>query len=381
MAFRILSLDGGGSWALIQAMALDRLYPGKSGRQILADFDLVAANSGGSITLAGLIKDLTPLQIVDLFEDKAKRESIFVKRPWYERIGTLFQGAKYSTAGKLKGLTELFGASGQTPMSALDPQLPAARSGPGKVRILITGFDYDRQRAEFFRSYPTPMGAAASTVRLVDAVHASSDAPILFFDKPTDCGGRRYWDGAVAGYNNPLLAAIVEAVVLGSSPHDIQARSIGTGTVRLAPHDTTYPAAPELKEDRPAPSVLGDLRKMAGAITDDPPDAASYIAWTWLKPPPLAPKGPSGPLVRLNPVFQPVLKAGAWDGLGLPPATFKRVSDIGMDAVDPEEVAWVQWIARSWIAGPVPNQPVLTDNPTLACKLGDASFAAGAARW
>lgn len=50
--FRILSLDGGGSWALIQVMALQAIYSeNTTGHNVLKDFDLVAANSGGSITL------------------------------------------------------------------------------------------------------------------------------------------------------------------------------------------------------------------------------------------------------------------------------------------------------------------------------------------
>ena len=51
--FRILSLDGGGSWALIQVRALQAIYgdPDKKGHEILSDFDMVAANSGGSIMI------------------------------------------------------------------------------------------------------------------------------------------------------------------------------------------------------------------------------------------------------------------------------------------------------------------------------------------
>ena len=46
MSFRILSLDGGGTWALIQVKALMALYPaGTRGHTVLADFDLVGANS------------------------------------------------------------------------------------------------------------------------------------------------------------------------------------------------------------------------------------------------------------------------------------------------------------------------------------------------
>ena len=50
--FRILSLDGGGSWALIEVKALIALYgAGATGHEVLSHFDLAAANSGGSIVL------------------------------------------------------------------------------------------------------------------------------------------------------------------------------------------------------------------------------------------------------------------------------------------------------------------------------------------
>ncbi|MDE3084467.1 MAG: patatin-like phospholipase family protein, partial [Verrucomicrobiota bacterium] len=51
---RILSLDGGGSWALIEVRALLALYGDVSGREVLSKFDLVSANSGGSIVAAAL---------------------------------------------------------------------------------------------------------------------------------------------------------------------------------------------------------------------------------------------------------------------------------------------------------------------------------------
>jgi patatin-like phospholipase/acyl hydrolase len=68
MAYKILSLDGGGTWALIQVKALLDLYgTAVTGRQILQDFDMVAANSGGSIVLGGLIEDYTLTKLLALF--------------------------------------------------------------------------------------------------------------------------------------------------------------------------------------------------------------------------------------------------------------------------------------------------------------------------
>jgi hypothetical protein len=57
--YRILSLDGGGSWALIQVKALIELFGlDTPGREVLQNFNLVAANSGGSIVLGCLVEDM-----------------------------------------------------------------------------------------------------------------------------------------------------------------------------------------------------------------------------------------------------------------------------------------------------------------------------------
>src|ERR1700742_1836784 len=78
--YRILSLDGGGCWALIQVRALIELYgPNKLGREVLQDFDLVAANSGGSIVLGCLIENMSLTKILGFFNDEAQRKAIFSK--------------------------------------------------------------------------------------------------------------------------------------------------------------------------------------------------------------------------------------------------------------------------------------------------------------
>ncbi|HUX27275.1 MAG TPA: patatin-like phospholipase family protein, partial [Terracidiphilus sp.] len=215
--FRILSLDGGGSWALIQVMALIDMYGGSvTGHEVLQDFDLAAGNSGGSIVLGGLVENMTLSDLLGFFMSEQRRKSVFV-----EKLLHLPNMAKYETDEKLKGL-----------LAALPQRggwfLPQATSGilsnsTGQpIHLLIIGFDYDRNRSRFFRS-AAASGAAwgggdASQVRLAEAIHASTNAPVMFFDKPADFPsepGRRYWDGAITGCNNPVLAAVTEAIVLG----------------------------------------------------------------------------------------------------------------------------------------------------------------------
>lgn len=73
--YRILSLDGGGSWALIQVKCLQRLFkPEATGHEVLRHFELVAASSGGSIVLAALVANLKLSEILILFEDQSKRQ-------------------------------------------------------------------------------------------------------------------------------------------------------------------------------------------------------------------------------------------------------------------------------------------------------------------
>src|SRR5476651_1790079 len=76
--YRISSLDGGGTWALIQAMALQKLFGDQAtGWDVLKQFDLVVANSGGSIVAGGLFANMTLSQTVNLFNTLENREKIF----------------------------------------------------------------------------------------------------------------------------------------------------------------------------------------------------------------------------------------------------------------------------------------------------------------
>src|ERR1700729_1749163 len=103
MNYRILSLDGGGTWSLIQVKALIKLYDANTkGREVLRDFDLVAATSGGSVVLGGLVQDLTLGGLLALYADQDKRTAIF---PPTHSIGdillrTLGFGPKYSAKDK-----------------------------------------------------------------------------------------------------------------------------------------------------------------------------------------------------------------------------------------------------------------------------------------
>jgi patatin-like phospholipase/acyl hydrolase len=240
-------------------MGLAALYPGLRGRQILERFDFVAANSGGSLVLADLLKDQTPAEVLQTFDHPNSPTSLFVKLPLLARLPSLFGfGPIYSTAQKRDRIRRSLDAIHHLSMRDLPSLFTTAKKAP---KILIPGFDYDRQRAVFFRSFDTEAGQRASTISLIDAVNASSTAPVAFFDKPANVGRERYWDGAIGGYNNPVLAAVVEAISAGVPASKIVALSLGTGvTCRVPLNHTITAGPPEFFIKRNRVCLLGDIR-------------------------------------------------------------------------------------------------------------------------
>jgi len=379
MAYRILSLDGGGPWALIQACVLEDLFNDAPGHDILGRFDLAIANSGGSITLAGLIKNLRPSQIRDLFMTEAQRTKIFVRRNFlmytlFDKIGL---GPKWQAAAKLQGLREIFNAPppadqttyaiGDTPIT----NLPL----PTNTQIIVAGFDYDLNREVFFHRNPSRLQTLnpAFVPTLAGAVHASSNAPINYFDAPALVPGisntatRRFWDGGVGGYNTPVFRGVVEALANNQhlSPSDIYALSLGTGTNWL-------PAGPPLNGE-PAylfatatgPNPKTDLTKIATAIIDDPPDAATVNAYIVTRSTDEAPRA-----IRLSPMIAPERAGSGWalptgfarfPGL-TPEQAFKTLLAMPMDAVAQPQVSIIQTLAEQWQQDNIRNQPVLRND-------------------
>ncbi len=383
---RVLSLDGGGTWALVQARALADIF-GEStpGPYILGCFDLVVANSGGSIVAAALACGKTPGEVAALFADATQRRAIFAALPWAPLRG---DGVlpKYSTVAKRAALEKMLATADPRATSA---PLSCWRDDHGGPDLLILAFDYDVNRAAFFRSNVASRaasqdGAAPVQATLLDAVHASTNAPVLYFDAPAQVGqgeaSRRYWDGAIAGYNNPVLAGVIEALANGEPASTIEVVSIGTGTVRR-PRRTGG-------EDGDAyagggrPGLLGDIRKLATAILDDPPDAASFTSHVVLGghlPRAAGDVVQDGPVIRLSPSIQPRRSTDGWSwpaGAALRDGDLQALANLDMDAVSDEDVDLIERLCRDWIAGAVPNQPIRT-NDDLAAEIGHDRYEAG----
>ncbi|MFZ0573001.1 MAG: patatin-like phospholipase family protein [Rhodomicrobium sp.] len=407
--YRILCLDGGGRWSLISVMALQKLFGERArGYDILANFDLVAANSGGSLVLGALAENMALDHLLTLFSTSEllfPRESFFSLDHLYHWVTRwlLGVGPKYNTKKKLTGLLELLPVMGTVKLTEVPGRIQ--KSNGQLTHFLIAGFDYDWMKARYLRSNADSLAnfTGPTEATLAEAIHASSTAPVNYFNAPARLpgdvtSGNRFWDGAVAGDNNPVLAAVTEALANGQglvAHSDIRVLSLGTGSVSL-PVVAGRPGKDRgLAGTAACPGLFHDLRELAGSILDDPPDSATFEAWVMLGNP--VPPTPTGTLlakdlsqraepvslVRMNPLVRPVRDgAGNWQPpQGLKRKEFVKLTNIGIDARVPQDVTLIVKFAQAWLDDNVPNQPVREDPYTFEPRIGYTRFSEAVEAW
>jgi hypothetical protein len=358
---------------------------------VLREFDLVAANSGGSLVLAGLVENYTLSDLLQLLLDEGKRKSIF--SPTRNLADNVVQGLtgigpKYSASAKLQAIERQLPKTGAKPLQGITTGL----NGPGgkPVRLLIVAFDYERNRAVYFRSVAAGRpglgtGAPApEAVTLAGAVHGSTNAPINYFDAPASIPfyPDRIWDGGITGNNNPVLAAAVEAMVCGAALGDLRVLTIGTASVSLPLAEPGAVPDPYFQAARPVSSLVGDLGKIATAVLDDPPDVASFIVHAMTG----ASAGVALPavsrVVRLNPLISP----GNVGGRLVPPdgwtaSQFHYFCNLDMDAIEPSQVEYIYDWCLLWLKDAVPNQPLRMDGQSMKAEVGYGLYSEARKAW
>lgn len=404
--YRILSLDGGGSWSLIQVKCLRRLFSDTfgtndpTGHEVLSYFDLVTANSGGSLVAAAMAENYRLSEIEKIFHSEEIRKRIFSKLTIWERslLNSLSRlvniGPKYSTNRKITALEQILPKINSVRLH----HLPTFINAEKPTHFLFVSYDYYRNRAELFRSDHQsralssviekrvfPDGRAISRpdeLTILQAIHASSTAPVNFFNTPASFKingiDRYFWDGAITGNNNPVLIGITEAWTNGHNANDIQILSIGSGGT-LFPSTGIYPFRyNELKAKKENPGLINDVRKMAMSIVNDPPDFATFVAYTMLYPE-LPVKNEN--FIRLNPQLRPglinVSGVPIWDvpkGLNINEFTFLK--NLDFDAIENNQLAAIDKFCDQWLAGNIPNQSIRNDF-TLERVLGHDSYLQG----
>lgn len=388
MRYHILSLDGGGAWALLQVRALQAIHgENAAGHDVLRCYDMVAATSGGSLVLGGLVEGLTLRKLLGFFNDEDERRAVFSPtRSASARLMRRFLrvGARYSTEAKLPALLRVMPEKGSKHVADVVDGLcgPAGAA----VHLLIVAFNYDTNRAALFRSsgYDRPgagRGMVSDDISLADAIHASTNAPIMYFDAPAHLTRHedRFWDGGLTGLNNPVLAAVTEALALGHAPHHLRVLSLGTGTVQLP----VIPPDARRRHRRAVPGFLSDVAKAAHAILGDPPDFATYVAHMVTGAAAGVPKHAGGRVIRLNPLIARYQPGSGEEKVpeGFDETKLRQLEELDMDAVEQWQVELINEYGDLWLCNKAPNQPVRAEPGTLKPGIGHATFAEGRKVW
>ncbi|NJB69933.1 hypothetical protein GGR42_000395 [Saonia flava] len=396
--YNILSLDGGGSWAIIQLLTLKDRYGNSKGRDILKKFDLVIANSGGSIVLAALAEDYTIEEAIALFKEKENREKIFHKNSFsdrffpvdYLRTLGLGLGPKYSSKKKKEAFESLFPKIDKFQMAELPKEI-----GKESLKIAVCTYDALNNRAKFFKSY-TSGNTGYDSVRLTQAINGSSNAPVQYFDFPARFLAKEseifyeLWDGALGGFNNPILAGIIEAYKTGVDLKDIRMISLGTSNSLMSMEDKKRfwkwkQIAQKYRRKKLVFSKLKPQSKFFSAtvlnqaktILYQPPDTANYIAMMFLKA--TTDKLTNDAIIRLSPLIHFDTQT-AEEVIPL----VKELYAMDMDLTKDEEVLALMDCFTAWKDGQLYNQPIefkVERNNDLFFIKGDKWYQDGMDRW
>jgi predicted acylesterase/phospholipase RssA len=206
MAYRILSLSGGGMRGLFQACYLAGLE--ESLKVKLADWlDLVSGTSTGTIIAAGLAAKIDLHRIVDLFSTHG---STIFNAKWF---GSFRGGGRYSNASLHSLLKDVFGNK--------------KLGDCNKPHLAIAATTLDRFEPRTFVSW----NSDDQPLSLVDVIMASCAAPTYFPSWKPVGQARSYIDGGMWANTPSLVAAMTAFRERGIKFADMKIVSVGNGEV------------------------------------------------------------------------------------------------------------------------------------------------------
>ena len=256
MAFRILSLDGGGIRGVLTAQMLIR-FEEKIKVPLSEYFDLVAGTSTGSVLAAANSIGMPSEKIVNMYRTQGKRVFPYTSSWDSKRWPTILKygpfGPKFSDAGLLEIAQNVFG----------DKKLADVKD----IKLLIPSYDTRTLKPIIFKSWRDDF----ASVPLWEACVCSASAPTFFPPHRLEINGKVYSaiDGGLAA-NNPTVCALAEALRLGYQLSELQIISVGTG-------DPTRTVEWEVAQGWGTLQWISNGRLLS-LLTESPSDATDYIA-------------------------------------------------------------------------------------------------------
>ncbi|HMI85985.1 MAG TPA: patatin-like phospholipase family protein [Polyangiaceae bacterium] len=225
----LLCLDGGGIRGIMTIQLLKELEQ-QAGAPCHQIFDMVAGTSTGAI-IAGLVASgRTALEIEQLYGTFVTK--VFTRRDMFAH--QFLNPPAWSKASYRRILKETLG----------DVTLRDVCDKTG-IDLLITAHDVTEGEETFFSYLRERPDNAYAKVLLRAVMEATMSAPTYF--TPME----RFVDGGTTTYNNPSVAALLEAVQYGPPQYEVGRLTIfsfGTGarTQLIAPEQVANPPGPDV---------------------------------------------------------------------------------------------------------------------------------------
>jgi predicted acylesterase/phospholipase RssA len=230
----ILSLDGGGMRGIFTVQLLKKLEE-VAGAPCHTWCDMVAGTSTGAIIASLILTKHTAVEIEEKYINLVSK--VFTKRNLF--ADRFINPPKFDKVNYKKYVKEIIG----------DVTLKQV-CNDANLDCMLTSKDMSAGEETFFTCFKDSNGNYSGTYQdtLLRAImEATMSAPTYFV--PFE----RFIDGGTTTYNNPTLAAVMEAVQYSGSKryntNNLTVFSFGTGTTLkfIKPNETHNPSGPDIK--------------------------------------------------------------------------------------------------------------------------------------
>ena len=215
--FKVLSLDGGGVRGYLSILILEKIEKSlqtkfDDNKTIGERFDLIVGTSTGGIIAAGLAIGKSAVEIRKLYDDL---------------LGKIFQ-PHYKGYIKPKYNQEILKI--EVGKILEDKTFKDVKTG-----LCLTSVDVSTSKPRFFKSAYLDDFKMREDEKIIDAVLATSAAPVFFPLVDTKYSAHLADGGLVA--NNPTMIGITDAFKKTKNLNNIKALSIGTGKMVQMPYE------------------------------------------------------------------------------------------------------------------------------------------------
>ncbi|MBB4575958.1 CBASS cGAMP-activated phospholipase [Rhizobium lentis] len=217
MAFRILSLSGGGYRGLYSVAILRHLEQ-QAGRPIGDCFDMIAGTSIGGIIAIGLALGKRADHIERVFLERGEKIFPRSESRALRLLSKLRTGPKYKNAELRSAIDDVIGRD--------------ALLGDARTRLLVPAVNMSKGQVQMFKTPHNSRLVQDKHLLAADVAMATSAAPTFF--PMARIGNSNYVDGGLMA-NAPDLCAVHEAMQFcGQNIENVHVLSIGTTSMKFS---------------------------------------------------------------------------------------------------------------------------------------------------